>query len=132
MASRTRTSFKEPVRSSPDGQLYARPHAQCIAGSSSFRLSLPVTATGSPETPVPPSPPRTGSPPLHRQQLRKLRPLLRHYWHRIVGVSLSWFVWDVTFFGNKLFQGTFIKVGSDTERKRYLCELLATSMRRLV
>lgn len=29
-------------------------------------------------------------------------------WSRIVGTSVPWFVWDVTFYGNKLFQGSFI------------------------
>ncbi|KAL6777660.1 PTA1A [Auxenochlorella protothecoides x Auxenochlorella symbiontica] len=41
---------------------------------------------------------------------RKTRLLLRHYWHRLVGTSLSWFVWDFAYYGNKLFQSTFIEV----------------------
>lgn len=45
-------------------------------------------------------------------QLRKFGLLLKYYWHRNLGTSLSWFVWDFAFYGNKLFQGTFIKVGS--------------------
>jgi len=32
------------------------------------------------------------------------------YWHRLVGSAIGWLVWDVTFYGNKLFQGQFIKV----------------------
>ncbi|KAK2078160.1 hypothetical protein QBZ16_004028 [Prototheca wickerhamii] len=41
---------------------------------------------------------------------RKTRLLMYYYWHRIAGTSLSWFVWDFAFYGNKLFQSTFIKV----------------------
>mmetsp|Transcript_7587 Transcript_7587/g.12258 ORF Transcript_7587/g.12258 Transcript_7587/m.12258 type:complete len:585 (+) Transcript_7587:130-1884(+) len=37
-----------------------------------------------------------------------VRLLLRHYWHRIVGTAGGWFVWDVVFYGNKLFQGKII------------------------
>lgn len=36
--------------------------------------------------------------------------LLRHYWHRVGGTALAWFVWDFAFYGNKLFQSTFIKI----------------------
>lgn len=43
-------------------------------------------------------------------QLRKFGLLLKYYWHRNLGTSLSWFVWDFAFYGNKLFQGTFIKI----------------------
>lgn len=25
--------------------------------------------------------------------------LLRHYWHRIGGAAMSWFVWDFAFYG---------------------------------
>lgn len=41
---------------------------------------------------------------------RKYMVLLRYYWHRNFGTALSWFVWDFAFYGNKLFQGTFIKI----------------------
>ena len=34
--------------------------------------------------------------------------LRRHYGMRLLGVSLSWFLWDVAFYGNKLFQSTFL------------------------
>ena len=34
--------------------------------------------------------------------------LIKHYWHRVGGAALSWFVWDFAFYGNKLFQSTFI------------------------
>jgi MFS family permease len=36
--------------------------------------------------------------------------LVKHYWHRLAGTALSWFFWDVSFYGNKLFQSTFIKI----------------------
>jgi len=41
---------------------------------------------------------------------RKVGLLLYYYWHRIAGTALSWFVWDFAFYGNKLFQGVFIKI----------------------
>lgn len=34
----------------------------------------------------------------------------KYYWHRIFGAAFSWFFWDITFFGNKLFQSSFIKI----------------------
>lgn len=36
--------------------------------------------------------------------------LIKLYWHRQLGTSLSWFVWDFAFYGNKLFQSTFIGI----------------------
>ena len=33
-----------------------------------------------------------------------------YYWHRLAGCALAWFFWDVSFYGNKLFQSTFIKI----------------------
>ncbi|KAG2425952.1 hypothetical protein HXX76_013325 [Chlamydomonas incerta] len=47
-------------------------------------------------------------------QGRKFRLLLRYYWHRIFGTAASWFVWDFAFYGNKLFQSTFIKIINPT------------------
>eukprot|EP00898_Chlorokybus_atmophyticus_P004917 jgi/Chlat1/5426/Chrsp35S05231 len=41
---------------------------------------------------------------------RKLLLVFKHYGPRLVGTSLSWFVWDFAFYGNKLFQSTFIKI----------------------
>lgn len=32
----------------------------------------------------------------------------RNYWHRLFGTSLCWLLWDVAFYGNKLFQVTFL------------------------
>lgn len=40
----------------------------------------------------------------------KTKILLWYYWPRIFGTALSWFVWDFAFYGNKLFQSTFIQV----------------------
>jgi hypothetical protein len=34
--------------------------------------------------------------------------LLRNYGVRLFGASVSWFLWDVAFYGNKLFQATFL------------------------
>ena len=42
--------------------------------------------------------------------LWKLHCWARTYWHRLAGTALSWFVWDFAFYGNKLFQGTFIAI----------------------
>lgn len=36
--------------------------------------------------------------------------LIKLYWHRQLGTALSWFVWDFAFYGNKLFQSTFIAI----------------------
>lgn len=42
--------------------------------------------------------------------------LWEHYGMRLVGSSLSWFLWDVAFYGNKLFQSSFLLAltGEDT------------------
>lgn len=42
--------------------------------------------------------------------LREQKVLWYHYWHRLAGCALAWFFWDVSFYGNKLFQSTFIKI----------------------
>ena len=42
--------------------------------------------------------------------LWKLTCWARTYWHRLLGTASSWFVWDFAFYGNKLFQGTFIAI----------------------
>jgi hypothetical protein len=36
--------------------------------------------------------------------------LMRFYWHRLIGTAGGWFFWDVAFYGNKLFQSTFIGI----------------------
>ena len=45
-----------------------------------------------------------------KEDRRKYMLLFRHYWHRNFGTAICWFVWDFAFYGNKLFQGTFIKI----------------------
>eukprot|EP01138_Halocafeteria_seosinensis_P009413 gb/GECG01009619.1/.p1 GENE.gb/GECG01009619.1/~~gb/GECG01009619.1/.p1 ORF type:complete len:548 (+),score=42.29 gb/GECG01009619.1/:1-1644(+) len=42
--------------------------------------------------------------------VHEMRILFHHFWHRVLGSGGSWFVWDVTFYGNKLFQGRFINI----------------------
>ena len=34
--------------------------------------------------------------------------LLRNYGWRLFGASMSWFLWDIAFYGNKLFQASFL------------------------
>jgi len=41
---------------------------------------------------------------------RKMTVLLSHFSSRILASSITWFVNDFAFYGNKLFQGTFIKI----------------------
>ena len=41
---------------------------------------------------------------------REQKVLWYYYWHRLFGCALAWFFWDVSFYGNKLFQSTFIKI----------------------
>ena len=36
--------------------------------------------------------------------------LFTHYWPRLIGTSMTWLVWDIVFYGNKLFQGKFITI----------------------
>ena len=36
------------------------------------------------------------------------RRLVRYYGMRVLGASISWLLWDVAFYGNKLFQSTFL------------------------
>ena len=45
---------------------------------------------------------------------RKYGLLAKYYWHRQFGTAFNWLVWDFAFYGNKLFQGTFIKVINPT------------------
>ncbi len=40
----------------------------------------------------------------------KVQKFVAIYWHRLIGTGVGWFVWDFAFYGNKLFQGTFIKI----------------------
>jgi MFS family permease len=34
---------------------------------------------------------------------------VRAYWHRMVGTALGWLIWDIVFYGNKMFQATIIQ-----------------------
>ncbi|KAA6426474.1 MAG: proton phosphate symporter [Trebouxia sp. A1-2] len=45
-----------------------------------------------------------------RLSLIKFWMWVKLYWHRQAGTALSWFVWDFAFYGNKLFQSTFIGI----------------------
>lgn len=44
------------------------------------------------------------------------RLLLQQYGMRLFGTSMTWLLWDVAFYGNKLFQASFILAltGEDT------------------
>lgn len=42
--------------------------------------------------------------------MREQKVLYYYYWHRLTGTALAWFFWDVSFYGNKLFQSTFIEI----------------------
>lgn len=59
---------------------------------------------------------------------------ISHFWHRLIGTSIGWLVWDVTFYGNKLFQGTFIKeiVGENVTPFQTLVYVLINSVIALV
>jgi hypothetical protein len=45
---------------------------------------------------------------MHWTVLAKILFFYSHYGIRLISVSLSWFLWDVAFYGNKLFQSTFL------------------------
>ena len=40
----------------------------------------------------------------------RLSLLERRYWHRLVATAGGWFLWDFSFYGNKVFQSTFIGI----------------------
>ena len=42
------------------------------------------------------------------KDLMEVRLLLTHFGYRLFGTCTSWFLWDVAFYGNKLFQSSFI------------------------
>lgn len=46
----------------------------------------------------------------HANQPRHMGLLFKHYWPRILATAGAWFLWDFSFYGNKVFQSTFIKV----------------------
>jgi hypothetical protein len=42
------------------------------------------------------------------QDFTEIRLLMKHFGFRLLGTCTSWFLWDVAFYGNKLFQSSFI------------------------
>jgi len=50
-------------------------------------------------------PSTTSTQDLHSSELSLL---LRNYGCRLFGASMSWFLWDIAFYGNKLFQASFL------------------------
>lgn len=60
--------------------------------------------------------------------------LVKHYWHRLLGCALTWFMWDVAFYGNKLFQGAIIAsiAGKDSSMSTVLSYTLMNSSAALV
>ncbi|KAL3156851.1 hypothetical protein ABBQ38_001120 [Trebouxia sp. C0009 RCD-2024] len=50
---------------------------------------------------------------------RNMGLLFKHYWPRLLATCGAWFLWDFSFYGNKVFQSTFIAVlspsGADLE-----------------
>jgi len=42
--------------------------------------------------------------------------LMKNYWHRLFGTSMTWLLWDIAFYGNKLYQSKFLLAltGNDT------------------
>eukprot|EP01025_Chloroclados_australasicus_P055363 TRINITY_DN6693_c0_g2_i2.p1 TRINITY_DN6693_c0_g2~~TRINITY_DN6693_c0_g2_i2.p1 ORF type:complete len:581 (-),score=53.46 TRINITY_DN6693_c0_g2_i2:3408-5150(-) len=45
---------------------------------------------------------------IQQTQKIKTRKLIGFYWHRMVGTSLGWLLWDVSFYGNKLFSAPIV------------------------
>eukprot|EP00884_Botryococcus_braunii_P001670 jgi/Botrbrau1/11503/Bobra.0198s0001.1 len=52
--------------------------------------------------------------------------LFKWFWHRLAGTSMAWFFWDVSFYGNKLFQSTFIRIISGGRSSTIMTNLLWT------
>ncbi|DBA96631.1 TPA: hypothetical protein ACH3X1_015490 [Trebouxia sp. C0004] len=50
---------------------------------------------------------------------RNMGLLMKHYWPRLMATCGCWFLWDFSFYGNKVFQSAFIKIlspaGADLE-----------------
>ena len=36
--------------------------------------------------------------------------LCYHFWHRLLATGGTWFLWDFSFYGNKVFQSAFIAI----------------------
>ncbi|UZJ55817.1 hypothetical protein CBS101457_005137 [Exobasidium rhododendri] len=49
-----------------------------------------------------------------------------HYWHRMIGTALVWFINDVVFYGSKIFSSVFIQIitGTTDVKPTYLYNLL--------
>ena len=62
-----------------------------IGGATEATALLP----DSPVTPVPRA-------PAPQVALREYKVLAYYYWHRLAGTALTWFFWDVSFYGNKM------------------------------
>eukprot|EP01023_Acetabularia_acetabulum_P063549 TRINITY_DN7996_c0_g2_i4.p1 TRINITY_DN7996_c0_g2~~TRINITY_DN7996_c0_g2_i4.p1 ORF type:complete len:591 (-),score=101.15 TRINITY_DN7996_c0_g2_i4:854-2626(-) len=43
----------------------------------------------------------------HNQNTKTYK-LIAYYWHRLIGTSLTWMLWDVSFYGNKLFSAPIV------------------------
>jgi len=43
-----------------------------------------------------------------KQQSSEVMLLLRHYGVRLFGTSATWLLWDIAYYGNKLFQSSFL------------------------
>lgn len=52
----------------------------------------------------------------------------RTYWHRLAGCAGSWFIWDFSFYGNKLFQGRLIEIMSPGATVLEVCHLCLSSL----
>jgi MFS family permease len=52
--------------------------------------------------------------------------LIRHYGMRLFGASASWLLWDVAFYGNKLFQSSFLLALTGEETTLFQFALAAT------
>lgn len=58
--------------------------------------------------------------------LKSLNLAIKHYWHRLIATCSNWFFNDFFFYGNKIFQGTFIKAitGSPDLKMTWLYNLI--------
>ena len=45
-----------------------------------------------------------------QQKAGDVRYLATHYWSRIVATAGGWFFWDFSFYGNRVFQTTFVNI----------------------
>ena len=45
-----------------------------------------------------------------KQKAGDVRYLATYYWHRLVATAGGWFFWDFSFYGNRVFQTTFVSI----------------------